>query len=124
MAGDVLLETGSAGIAVRIEIEGLQYEFCSDPGMVQTLGDGRSRIYALAEMGEGIVIEDSVNIPEAMLEANGCSVPIFETDDEEVAQAFWFLPDIERHLAATADVADTALTLYTTSGLNDGDILH
>jgi len=118
------IATGSGQLAVRLMIEGLPYEFVSDPRMEQTTADGRVRVYALPEMGAGIVIEDSVNIPEAKLEAQGVSITIFETDDELVSRAFWFMPSIERFVAASVESDDETITLLSTGGIVDGDVVH
>jgi hypothetical protein len=117
------IATGSGAIAVRLEIPGLAYEFVSDPGMVKTTDDGRERVLALPPMGEGIVIEDEVNIPEATLDALGQSITLYENDEEQVAKAFWWMPSLELYISATVE-DDEDIPVLSSDGVNDYDVVH
>lgn len=124
MTWDRFLEEGQGGIAVRIEIEGLAVQFCSDPAMERTLADGRRVVYCLAPMAEGFTIEELVHIPEATIEVQGNQLSLFETYAEDLSQLFNALPTIVTQLAAT--IAKDATTLEVVSGSNIviGDVLH
>lgn len=123
-----LLETGSGQLAARLVIEGLAVEFVSDPGMEKTTPlDGRERIYCFDLFGPsaiGLVIDESVNIPEAVLEVPGTSIRLFEREDEALAQALWHRPNIERWITQNIDVADTTVTLLSADGIADGDVVY
>ena len=118
------LATGSGEIAARLSIEGLPYEFVSDPAMEKTTTDGRIRVYALPEMGKGIVIEEKVNIPEAQLDASGISIRLFETQAEQVSKALTWKPDVERFIDATITAAATSVTLLSATGIAIDDVVH
>jgi hypothetical protein len=120
-----LKATGSGSIAVRLVIEGIAVQPVSDPAMEQTLADGRRRVYCMNVDECGIVIEESVNIPEAVIDASGVTVRMFETQDEDLASVFQWRPSIERELTATLTLAGTSATMgLGTSGLSDDDIVH
>lgn len=119
-----LIETGSGSLAVRLVIEGLPIEFVSDPGMEKTTSDGRRRVCCLPPMGEGLVIEDSVNIQEATLEAQGVSVDLTETKDEALSQVFRWRPSVERFITTTVATGDTAVLLLSVDGISADDVVH
>ncbi len=124
MTFERLKETGSGSIAVRIVIEGLAVEPVSDPAMEKTLSDGRRRVYCINLEEAGIVIEENVNIPEAVIDASGVTVKLFETDDEALAGVFQHRPSIERFVTSTVTEAATTISLLGTSGLAEGDVVH
>src|SRR5574341_1139845 len=124
MALDRLLATGSANLAMRISIEGLSVEVVSDPAMEKTLADGRRRVYCIDDIGGGLIIDETVNLPEAKLEGQGASVTFFETKAEDLSQVFFYRPSLERYLTANAAAADTALTLQSTDGIAANDVIH
>lgn len=119
-----LIETGNGSLAVRLSIEGIATEFVSDPAMVKTTSDGRSRVLALGKAGEGITLEESVNIPEATIEAQGQAIAIYETANEDVSKAFAWLPDIKRFVVGDVGIADTSITMLSTSGVIPGSVIH
>lgn len=119
-----LLATGSGSLAVRLMIEGLPYEFVSDPAMEKTTSDGRIRVCCLEPMGKGIVIAERVNIPEAKLEAEGVSIRLYETQGEEVSKALAWQPDVERFVDATVSAAATSVTMASTTGIVVDDVVH
>jgi hypothetical protein len=124
------LVTGSGSMEARVQIEGLGTEFVSNPDMVKTTADGRARVYALQPMGKGIVFDESVNIPEAKLEAQGISLRLFETQDEEVSQAFAWRPSIELFVESTVTNDSGAVDygkVYLMGGsaqITGGDVVH
>lgn len=124
MTLDRLLATGSAQICARLEIEGLAIMPVSDPGMERTDSDGRRRVCCLPPMGEGIIIEDEVNLPEAKLEAQGVSIRLYETADEDVSEMLWHGPDVTRFATSSISDSATTLTLISTSGIANGDVIH
>ncbi len=124
MAFDVTRATGSGDFAVRVTIAGLPIEFVSDPAMEQTTADGRRRVYCLNALESGIVIEESVNIPECSLDGRGMSFRLFETRDEDVSQVLHRLPGMTRILASDLDAGDGTVTLLSASGVAAGDVLH
>lgn len=119
-----LIATGSGKLAVRLVIEGLAYEFVSDPGMEKTTSDGRKRICVLPPMGEGIVIKEDVNIPDAVLELGGQSVRLVDNQAQEVVKALWSRYSLLRYVSGDVAHSDTSLTLTSTSGITAGDVIH
>lgn len=124
MSFSTLIATGSGGLGVRLVVEGLEVQFVTDPSMERTLADGRRRICCLPLMGEGIVFDDSVNIPEAMLESQGTTVRILETEDEDIARVLRYRPVIERYISATIDEAASTVDLLSTAGISVDDVVH
>jgi hypothetical protein len=130
MTLDRITATGSSNIRVRITIEGIRLQIVSDPEMAFaefSESDPASfvRVHCLRyeDIG-GIVIDEQVNLPEAKLEAQGASLTLFETKNEDLSQTFFFRPDVERDLAATLEAADEIATLLSTDGILDGDVVH
>lgn len=123
-----LIETGSGELAARLVIEGLPIELVSDPDMERiTPLDGRERVYCFDLFGEaslGLVIDETVNLPEALLEAPGATIRLVETDDERLAQVFWHEHDQQWFVAATVEVADTSIHLLSAEGISPGDIVY
>lgn len=124
MSFSTLLATGSGGLGVRLVIEGLEVQFVSEPSMERTLADGRRRICCLPLMGEGIVLDDTVNIPDAMLESTGTAVRILETEDQDIARVLRYRPSVERYISATIDQAATTVDLLSTAGISVDDVVH
>ncbi len=126
-----LIATGSGGLGARLEVEGLPIEFVSEPGMEQTLSDGRRRVYCVDlfdgdgdTKGWGFAIDETVNIPEAVLESTGSSIMLNETAAEDLAKAFMWAPDVDRVLTAAAAYNATSLSVLSESGFSAGDVVH
>ena len=119
-----LVSTGSGKLAARWEIEGLPIEFCTDPGMEQTLADGRVRLCCTSLGDCGFSIEEMANLPEATLEAKSTSLTLWETVDEQLSAVFHYRPDVERFGFDSITDSDTSITLYSTEGITSGDVLH
>lgn len=119
-----LIETGSGALAVRLVIEGLAYEFVSDPGMEKTTADGRKRICVLPAMGEGIVIQEDVNIPDATLELGGQSIRLVDNQAQEVVKAVWNRYSLLRYVDGDVEYNATTIDLTSTSGITAGDVIH
>lgn len=116
-----IFATGSGEMAARIVIEGLPIELVSHPDMERIVPlDGRERVYCFDLNEIGLVIDESVNIPEAILEAPGTSIKLFETEDERLAQAFWWEPDQEWFVAQNVEVADSTIQLLSADGIEVG----
>lgn len=123
----VLFTHGSGTIAVRIAIEGLPIEIVSDPAMEKTTSDGRRRVYCLNLAGEDAArptIDESVNIPEAMLEGSMMTLDLFETKDEALSQVFGRRPSREWWVTATVDTGDVVVLLLSTTDIAEDDVLH
>lgn len=119
-----LIATGSGKLAVRLVIEGLAYEFVSDPAMELTTADGRKRICVLPPMGEGIVIKEDVAIPDGALELGGQSIRLVENQAEEVTLAVWQRPSLQRYVVDDLAYNATSITMASTSGITAGDVIH
>lgn len=88
---------------------------------------GRERVYCFDLQGEsaiGLVIDESVNIPEAVLDTPGTSIRLNEREDEALSRAFGWSPDVERWIDATVDVADITVTTMDATGIVAGDVVH
>lgn len=119
-----LVSTGSGRLGARWEIEGIAIQFCTELGMEQTLADGRRRLCVTSLDECGFSIDESVNIPEALLEAKSTSLTLRETVDEDLAGIFHHRADVERWGPTGITDAGTTLTLHTTDGITEGDVLH
>lgn len=84
----------------------------------------RDRIYCFNLADAGLVIDESVNIPDAVIEAQGSSIRLFETEDERLAQALCWAPDVERRLTTTLDIGDSFATLRSADGVETGTMMH
>ena len=125
-----ILATGSGKLGVRIAIEGLPIEFVSDPSLERAgdLANGiPERVYCLQLFGEDgspIELAEDVNVPEAVLEGTGGRITLFETKAEHLSQVFGRSPSLTRFLVESVDEAADTLTLLSTDGIAEGDILH
>ena len=124
-----LLETGSGAMEARLVFEGLGIELVSCPDMERTTGAGRERVYCFDLFNPagslGLVIDESVNIPEAVLEAPGTSIRLNERNDQILAQTFSWRPDQEWWIAQNIDVTDTTVDLFgSADGLADGSVVY
>lgn len=119
-----LVDTGSGRFAARWEIEGLPVEFVTDPGMEQSLGDGRRRLCVTSLEACGFAISERTNVPEALLEMTGTSLALWETDSEDLAGVFHHRPELERWGPTTLEELGTTLRLYSVEGIEVGDVLH
>lgn len=101
----------------------------ADPEGADPLGDVatvRDRIYCMNLSDAGLMIDESVNIPDAALEAQGSSIRLFETEDERLAQVLCWAPDIERRVTQTLGplASDATVDMRTTDGIETGKIYH
>lgn len=119
-----LKEDGSGQQAVRVSIEGFSVEFVSDSAMVGTTADGRRRILCLPPMGEGIVFEERVNIPEATVDVTSNRITLTETEDDDISQLFNATAETETELRSTALENTTQLVVESEVGFAAGDVVH
>jgi hypothetical protein len=124
MSHQALLDDGSGSIGVRVVIPGLAVEFVSDPQMEGTTSDGRRRIYCLPPAGEGLVIEERINIPEATADVTANRITLNETDDEDLGQLFNALATTETYLLSTIQVNGTQIPVLSETGFAAGDVVH
>jgi hypothetical protein len=124
MSYSSFLEDGSGKLGVRVSVPGLDVEFVSEPSMERTTADGRRRIYCLAPIGEGIVLEEKINIPDAMADVTSNRITL-NADDAGVLDAlFNSQPATETYLQGSVFQNGTQLEVMSEAGFAAGDVVH
>jgi hypothetical protein len=77
--------TGRGKLAFRLFIEGFRTQFVTDSEMQILTDDPTARIRAVGLQRQGIVIEESVHIPEADLEQGSVSLTIVDVGGRATA---------------------------------------
>lgn len=121
-------DSGSGRLAARWEIEGLPIQIVTDPAMEQTIVGGEwngvERLCCTSLEDCGFAIDETVNLPEAKLEALSTGLMLWETVDEDLSQVFHNRPDVERFGAVTFSDSATVISLLSTTGFTAGDVIH
>lgn len=120
---DRFIETGEGGVEFRVSPEGSPIEFVTNAAMEGTTADGRQRVAGLDPMSIGFRYR--VDLPTGELDVTVDPLRIMnEQRDERVLAAFWKRPEVTTWLDADLTESTTTLTLKSTTGLEDGDVVH
>lgn len=121
MSYDQNVATGFGAYGIRLVIEGLTRQFVTDAAMEKTDSDGRYRVNGL--IGDSIEIKESVDIARATIDVGGQSIRIADIAGKPTltfatrATSVWWLD-------ATLTDASAVITLVSTAGLSDGNVIH
>ncbi len=123
-----VLATGCGKTSYRLQIEGLGYEFVTDAAL-ERVGSGATtwRIHGLKR--EALVGGESADPAHAELEQQTLNIRIVDVDAGVSASvkpslALAYRPSITTWLTAELSASGTAITVESTSGLANGDIIH
>jgi len=121
MSWTSITQNGNGKMRARLVVEGLPYQFVTDQDMVAPLADGRIKTNGL--QFEGLVIENSVDMPNAKIRASGISANIADIDGACTA-AFATSPTVVTYITADVTVADTTVTVLSTDGFPASGVIH
>lgn len=114
--------TGSGRLEYRLQVEGLAFCFVTKKTMEQTDSLGREWIGGLSRK---MTIGDE-SIPfEASIDAPALKALIVDRQrDDRVTRALFKRPTKRTWLMADVSISDTALTVASTAGFSNGEIIH
>ena len=116
--------TGRGKTSYRAVIEALGTSFVTNRSMA-TAADSLGRRRAVGLSRDGLVIDDRIDLAKAQLDAQGMTLTIGELPWARYAtQCFAQRPSIVTYLNANLTSAGTALTVLSTSGMSNGDVIH
>lgn len=117
------IATGEGAIELRLEIEGVAYEFVTALSMEQSLSDGRERVAGLQR--QGIVLGEEVDPATADLSPTSFEARVVDRQiDRAVTAAFSTLPLRRTWLTGDESTSNTTIDVLSTSAFPSSGQIH
>jgi len=114
-------DTGSGFLAGRLKVQGLPYEWVSDPAIAMPGADGVDRIDGL--LMDSIAFGESIDPGTGELQTDGMNAQIVEDPQHRTGDMFVMLPQRVAYLTASVTSVTTTVTLDPPI-FNDADVIH